>query len=465
MLDEAVAGFPDQKLSHSSPPRLDILSEIPNDGLESSNFLTSFEKAVEDINTKYALTSSATVFHKPAIQRKPVPQQSVHRNAPYSSAAASQGPTIQQQSAPRQRVHDGLPGGFVPHPSRTSFQTRYRMPTFVHVPVSRTSAVAGEITSFRPPISQNINHQMLPEDEGTAVELQIKEPTVMEDMAPGSNMTHTAQEEPNQQNNGFLLEPPTNGERERSSPRAEEQEQRVRRGKYYILKPPATRGHHGQEAGETPAATEDEGLIATSVEIVPAKFVIGPAKFAHGDNPEPDKKTSAEKNEHDDAQDSCIVDLPHSDVQKPSNSNEAHGGYRVCSLGSKGPSDATSDIDVKKRPLADDDRAPRASGQRLSSVSELVSKFRRMESPTGEPHNGMDMGMEADGRVAPSKGKGSTLVSPNRDTSSLYQDTEGLHPRVNGDHGTLNHVPKTRRQFTPGPEDSNGARASKDFSS
>ncbi|PHH62525.1 hypothetical protein CDD81_6911 [Ophiocordyceps australis] len=453
MFDEAVAGVSDQKFSYSSPPRLDILSEIPNDGLEpSSTFRTSFEKAVEDINTKYASTSSATVSHKPAIQRQPVPPQSVHRNVPYSWAAASQAPTLQQQSAPRQGVHGGLPGGFIAQPLKTSFQTRYRMPTFVHVPVSRTSAVAGEITSFRPPTSQNTSHQMLPEDEGTAVELQLKEPAVVEDVTPAAPVTHTVQKDSTQHSNESLLQGPTNSKRELSSPRTEEQ--RTRRDKYYNINSAAARGEHGQEASETPV-TKDKGSIAPSVEA-------GPAIFAHGDHQEEsDKEAGAKKNKPDDAQDWCVVDLSHSDVQKPSDTNVAHEGRRVCSFGSKSSSDGTSEIDVKKRPRAEDDKAPSARGQRLASVSELVSKFRRMESPTGDPHH--DMGMEADGRVVPSRGKASAPASPSRDTSSSYQGTEGHPSRVTNDPGILNPVPQARRKITSGPEDSNVARASKDF--
>ncbi|PFH61790.1 hypothetical protein XA68_16218 [Ophiocordyceps unilateralis] len=94
------------------PPRLDVLSEIPQDGLQrSSTFRTCLEKAVEDINEKYGTSSSLCLSRNSG-------------NSNYDSILNSR---VTQRR------------------DRSSFQPRYRLPTFVQAPAIRARPAASEV--------------------------------------------------------------------------------------------------------------------------------------------------------------------------------------------------------------------------------------------------------------------------------------------------------------------------------
>lgn len=99
-----------------SPPRLDVLSELPGDSLHrSSTFRTSLEKAVEDINVKYGTA------------RLPENQMEEIGNS--------------------DRVCSTRPHPFY---ARNNFQPRYRLPHFVNTPTVRTQPVVGELKMGSP---------------------------------------------------------------------------------------------------------------------------------------------------------------------------------------------------------------------------------------------------------------------------------------------------------------------------
>ncbi|KAJ6444653.1 LOW QUALITY PROTEIN: pentatricopeptide repeat protein [Purpureocillium lavendulum] len=95
----------------TSPPRLDVLSELPSDGLQrSSTFRASLEKAVEDINIKYGTTR--------------LPENGAEDTSNAEAVAATRPPAFH---------------------ARTNFQPRYRLPQVVTVPVARTQPTVGEL--------------------------------------------------------------------------------------------------------------------------------------------------------------------------------------------------------------------------------------------------------------------------------------------------------------------------------
>ncbi|PNY27215.1 Uncharacterized protein TCAP_02845 [Tolypocladium capitatum] len=101
------------------PPRLDVLSELPQDGLHrSSTFRACLEKAVEDINNKYGASSTSCLPD----------------NQTYATSNGD-------------RVTDGYPTSY--H-ARSNFQPRYRLPTFVHVPLTRAQPTVGEVKDISP---------------------------------------------------------------------------------------------------------------------------------------------------------------------------------------------------------------------------------------------------------------------------------------------------------------------------
>ncbi|KND92815.1 hypothetical protein TOPH_02513, partial [Tolypocladium ophioglossoides CBS 100239] len=101
------------------PPRLDVLSELPQDGLHrSSTFRACLEKAVEDINNKYGSSSTS---------RLPDSQTYETSNG--------------------DRVTNDHPASY--H-HRSNFQPRYRLPTFVHVPLIRAQPTVGEVKDISP---------------------------------------------------------------------------------------------------------------------------------------------------------------------------------------------------------------------------------------------------------------------------------------------------------------------------
>ncbi|RDA93358.1 hypothetical protein CP533_0347, partial [Ophiocordyceps camponoti-saundersi (nom. inval.)] len=94
------------------PPRLDVLSEIPQDGVHrSSTFRTCLEKAVDDINEKYGTPSSVCLSRS-------------HGNIDEDSIVNS---------------------GAALRRDRNSFQPRYRLPTLVQAPAIRARPAASEI--------------------------------------------------------------------------------------------------------------------------------------------------------------------------------------------------------------------------------------------------------------------------------------------------------------------------------
>ena len=101
------------------PPRLDVLSELPWDGLHrSSTFRASLEKAVEDINNKYGASCTS---------RLPENQGSETTNGDHTADS-----------------HPALDS------ARSNFKPRYRLPTFVYVPMVRALPSAGQVTDVSP---------------------------------------------------------------------------------------------------------------------------------------------------------------------------------------------------------------------------------------------------------------------------------------------------------------------------
>ena len=103
------------------PPRLDVLSELSRDQelRRSSTFRACLEKAVEDINIKYG--ASAPCLPDPGHAIDDVPG-------------------------------DATPGGrrASHYHTRSNFQPRYRLPHFVHVPMTRVQPAVGEVKDAPP---------------------------------------------------------------------------------------------------------------------------------------------------------------------------------------------------------------------------------------------------------------------------------------------------------------------------
>ncbi|UNI21548.1 hypothetical protein JDV02_007528 [Purpureocillium takamizusanense] len=107
-----------------APPRLDVLSELPSDGLHrSSTFRTSLEKAVEDINVKYGTTR--------------LPEKQV--------GAIGDGDGVCSTRPP-------------PYYARSNFQPRYRLPQFVTIPPVRTQPTVGELKTGSPYSSKSTSN-------------------------------------------------------------------------------------------------------------------------------------------------------------------------------------------------------------------------------------------------------------------------------------------------------------------
>ncbi|POR37171.1 Uncharacterized protein TPAR_02649 [Tolypocladium paradoxum] len=101
------------------PPRLDVLSELPRDGLHrASTFRACLEKAVEDINNKYGASSTSCL-----------PDSQTYETSNGDHVTNS---------------HPAL------YHARSNFQPRYRLPTFVHVPLIRAQPTVGEVKDISP---------------------------------------------------------------------------------------------------------------------------------------------------------------------------------------------------------------------------------------------------------------------------------------------------------------------------
>lgn len=116
---ETVSSLVDARSTPQAPPRLDALPELLRDeGLRrSSTFRACLEKAVEDINLKYGASTT---------------------RLPDDAADDAAGDSVSSSRRASQ------------YNTRSSFQPRYRLPQFVHVPMSRAQPAVGEVKDGSP---------------------------------------------------------------------------------------------------------------------------------------------------------------------------------------------------------------------------------------------------------------------------------------------------------------------------
>lgn len=108
--------------SASPPPRLDLLSEFGHSDLQrSSTFRASLEKAVDDINNKYGTKSSNSLTED----------------------------TPEEYQVPSRAIR----GHTLPSYAQASFRPRYKLPTFIKSPASCARSDTGELKELTPTVS------------------------------------------------------------------------------------------------------------------------------------------------------------------------------------------------------------------------------------------------------------------------------------------------------------------------
>lgn len=409
-----------------APPRLDVLSELPHDGLNrSSTFRACLEKAVEDINNKYGASSTSCL---------PDSQTYETNNG--------------------DRVANGHPSLY--H-ARSNFQPRYRLPTFVHVPLICAQPTVGEVKDISPCPSNETRRPSQTQGGSLFSERQIDEILGQAFETTDSPEKTAADEHPyDRQGHDDSLPEVSSSLAMPSSPPSVTTEEND----------PEPGGNEGSKLRTSGYSFTGQDTEGSDTQLAPSPDADSiPGAFPHGlADGIPSSSASAintdTNNIHiqfqqkqplpelDASSDFSILALKR--IRRTPESSEA------CTRAESSESLTEAELVPLQRIRTQDDKPSTGTPeQRAPSVSELVSKFRRMASP---PNDVRQEGAVKDGDAKIFGTCRSRFSNDSEDDSAVFSNSD--------DAGTeIHHILANKRRFmtsTDGTGD-DGPRLARDI--